>query len=245
VDPSAYLRHIGADAVALARAAAFDLHAAVPACPGWTVVDLVGHTGSVHRWVETMVRTEAGERLDRGRLPGPPADEESLVGWFRDGAARLVATLAEAGTERPVWNWSDEAQVSAFWHRRMAHETTVHRWDGEAAVGEPLGVEPELAADGIDELLTVFLPRHVEGAEALVGLGGTLHVHCADTAGEWLVELGDGTVAVTREHRKGDAAIRGGASDVLLFLWNRLPLDRVEVVGARAVAERWAEAVRW
>ena len=53
----------------------------------------------------------------------------------------------------------------------------------------------------------------------------------------------DDRVELLREHGKGDAAVRGPASDVLLFLWKRVPASAVEVLGDGAVVERWAQVV--
>ena len=60
---------------------------------------------------------------------------------------------------------------------------------------------------------------------------GTVHLHCTDVDGEWLVARRDGEVTVTAEHAKGDVAARGSASDLLLFLWGRVPADALEVFG--------------
>ena len=49
--------------------------------------------------------------------------------------------------------------------------------------------------------------------------------------------VGDSAV-ITREHAKGDVAVRGGASDLLLFLWHRIPADRLEVFGDPALLDR-------
>ena len=67
----------------------------------------------------------------------------------------------------------------------------------------------------------MFLPRLADNFDA-VG-DGTLHLHCTDVEGEWLVARRDGEVTVTREHAKGDVAARGSASDLFLFLWGRVP----------------------
>ena len=72
-----------------------------------------------------------------------------------------------------------------------------------------------------------------------VPVDGSVHLHCTDVEGEWLVTAdADGADVVTREHAKGDAAVRGPAHDLLMVLWRRQPLDTVEVIGDRAVAER-------
>ena len=45
-------------------------------------------------------------------------------------------------------------------------------------------------------------------------------------------------------HAKGDCALRGAASDLLLVLWHRLPLSAIEVMGDVGVAERFAAHTR-
>jgi predicted lipid carrier protein YhbT len=69
-------------------------------------------------------------------------------------------------------------------------------------------------------------------------LTGSVHIHCTDVPGEWLVTPSDDGLVVTREHAKGDAAIRGTASDLNLVMWRRTPLTAVEVIGDATVAEQ-------
>ena len=70
----------------------------------------------------------------------------------------------------------------------------------------------------------------------------SLHVHCTDVDGEWTVRAADAGVQMTREHAKGDAAMRGRAEDLLLTLWRRpVPAGAVDVVGDPASAEAWLE----
>jgi hypothetical protein len=45
-----------------------------------------------------------------------------------------------------------------------------------------------LAADGVGELLEVFLAPHSDG-EPVGGRGESLHLHATDTEGEWRVRL--------------------------------------------------------
>ncbi len=86
----------------------------------------------------------------------------------------------------------------------------------------------------MDEFLTYMLPDPRSGEDPLPG---SVHLHATDTPGEWVVRPGpDGAPVVTAEHAKGDAAIRGPASDLLLVLWRRVGLDAVEVIGDRAAA---------
>ena len=51
-----YLQALRADGTALAAAARVGLDQPVPACEGWTVADLVLHTGMVHRHKLEIVR---------------------------------------------------------------------------------------------------------------------------------------------------------------------------------------------
>ena len=118
----------------------------------------------------------------------------------------------------------------------MAHETAVHRWDGDDGVGARRPIDAVLASDGVDEFLTHFTRRSVDGAAPL---GGTVHLHCTDVAGEWIVrETPDGSITFDRRHQKGDAALRGAASGLVLALWRRVGLDDLDVVGDRDVAQR-------
>lgn len=113
----------------------------------------------------------------------------------------------------------------------------VHRWDADTAAGTQTSIAPKLASDGIDEFLTLMLSKVAPHAAAV---GGSVHLHCTDVAGEWTVREGDdGQPLVTREHAKGDAAMRGTASDLLLVLWRRIDLASIDVVGDTEVAARF------
>ena len=66
-----------------------------------------------------------------------------------------------------------------------------------------------------------------------------MHLHCTDVAGEWTIRETDDGAVVTREHAKGDAAIRGAANDILLVLWRRRSPSTVDVIGDAEVAARF------
>ncbi len=201
-------------------AAAVDagLDAPVPSCPAWTAERLARHTGMVLRYVGKVV--EAGGPIDAKALPKPPPGG-LVVQWFEEMARTTVDVLAAKDPDDELWNWAGQPPVAAFWQRRMAHELAVHAVDAQLAAAQAPLVPTALAADGIDELLTVLLPAKVTLGGADLGGLGTLHVHCTDTDGEWLVAPADGRLEVTRAHAKGDAALRGPASEILLRLCNR------------------------
>lgn len=227
-----------------ARQSGYD--ARVPTCPDWTVADLLDHISEVHRWVTMVFETRAQERPDRKAVPRPPEGTDRLAS-FEGGVAVLLGVLAEAGPDLELWNWVVGGPAdSSFWARRMAHEAVIHRVDVEAAAGQASGVgSPELAADGIDELLGFLdVRRRYQGDEGL-GLEGTFHFHATDTPGEWLVEVTPGAVTVRREHAKAPVAVRGPAGPLELFLYNRGDAADLEVLGDSALMDAWRRDIRF
>jgi len=216
----------------------------VPSCPAWTVKDLLDHCVTGDAWARTIV--EQGRAGSTERVLPADADPslrgEALVQAFREGAEALVRELSSADPDTPVWTFSSTNRTASFWQRRRAQETSVHRYDAQLAAGAPTPLDAVLAADGIDEFLTVFLPRLADNF-ADVG-DATVHLHCTDVEGEWLVARRDGEFTVTREHAKGDVAARGSASDLLLFLWGRVAADALEVFGDAELLARFRSAIR-
>jgi uncharacterized protein (TIGR03083 family) len=240
MDDIDFIAALRTDGAALAAAARRGLEATVPPCPGWTVADVVRHTGQVHRRRMMIVHDRLLEPPQAADPPAPPAGDE-LVDWFEQGLAALVTVLGREDPSTPVWSFHPPDQTVRFWRRRMAHETAVHRADAQAAHGpvEPV-VPAELAADGIDEVLEVFLAPRSERLR-IGGDGRSLHLHCTDTEGEWLLELLPDRVVVGRGHAKGDCAARGSASDLMLYLWGRGPASRLETFGDAALLSRVRE----
>jgi uncharacterized protein (TIGR03083 family) len=223
-----YLAAVRADGDALAAAARRGLDPEVPGCPGWTVADLVLHTGMVHRHKLEIVRG----RLARPPRPWPPPapDRRDLLGWYEQGLDELLTALDGTDPPTPVWTFHPPDQTAGFWRRRMAHETAVHRVDAESAHGEPAPLPAPLAVDGIDEVLDVFLVPFSQ-REAAGGGGEALHLQATDAEGEWRLRLLPAGVQVDRGHAAADADARGTASDLLLFLWGRAPAARLETSG--------------
>ena len=210
------LRHEGAALAGAARAT--DLANAVPSCPGWDVARLTGHVAHAYRWVTHIVRTHADAEVFPDDVPGPSGDDPVAV--YEDALAELVETLTNEAPDAPAWNWSEQDMTVAFWARRMAHETAVHRWDAQLAHGDPRPVEPDLAADGADESLGVFLPHYLH-EHPQDGLRGTFRVEATDTRDVWHGTLHPDRADLTRNDAPADATIRGSASDLLLAFWGR------------------------
>jgi uncharacterized protein (TIGR03083 family) len=239
IDDDTLLGVIWRDGLALADAAErAGLEAAVASCPGWSVADLVWHTGEVHYFWRSIVE-HGWEDPNQYVEPDHPSDGE-LVAWYRRGVDATVVLYRNADPLAAVWSWAPTGGNVRWVIRRMAHETAVHRWDAEDAGGAPLSIDADLAADGIDEFLAHFADTGPDGTPPL---GGTVHLHCTDVEGEWLVTESEpgrnGRYEVVREHAKGDVALRGLASDLLLALWRRRPLAGLEIFGDTGVAERF------
>ena len=210
----------------------------VPSCPAWTVADIVWHLGEVHWFWRTVIEMRATNPEDVEKAkPSRPDGYAELVASGRTQADRMVEVLVANADDIAVWTWAlDEAQHTVgFIRRHQAQEAAVHRWDIELAAngkGEP--VDAEVATDAIDEFLSVQLPWCVRAEKPLPG---SVHLHCTDVDGEWFIHA-DGRVETT--HAKADAAIRGTASDLLLMLYKRVPVDDLEVIGDSALASQFA-----
>ncbi len=102
---------------------------------------------------------------------------------------------------------------------------------------------PELASDGIDEFLTLMLPRNLRQQPG-GWTGQSLHLHSTDGSGEWLFQLGPDS-AVSFEHAHGDADVALQATASSLYLWclNRIPLNEIKLFGDRAVADQWTAEI--
>ena len=239
MEPAAWLHHLRADGAALADAIdGADLDAPVPSCPGWSVADLVGHVGTVHVWVSACLVSDPDQRPPRfNDLPTPPA-RDSLHDGDVDVHRTRTDALGADDVDRPVPTWAGR-QTVGWWLRRQAHETAVHRWDAQQSLATPTPFSTDLGIDGVDEFLELVVPRF---GSAAGGTGETIHLHATDGAdgeGEWLLTLLPDRVDVTTGHAKGDVAVRGTASDLLLLLWGRRQADELEVFGDAAVFTDW------
>ncbi|QDY75481.1 maleylpyruvate isomerase family mycothiol-dependent enzyme [Streptomyces qinzhouensis] len=219
--------------------------AAVPTCPDWQVRDLVRHTGTVHRWVTSMVA--GGHTEPRSPDPLPDLDGDPLTAWFREGHRKLVEVLDAAPADLRCWSFMPAPSPLAFWARRQAHETAVHRVDAESALGgapvtpgvlAPLA--PDFAADGIAELLTGF--HAGDRSRVRSDPPRTLRVRTVDTGQVWTVRIStDPPVTDASATGPADCELSGTADQLYLALWNRLPLSGVSLRGDASSAALWRE----
>lgn len=233
----------------------------VPSCPGWSVSDLVVHLASVHRYVARLLRERLTEQPDHSDLSFLllPADTdgwphpdnapnhaplpETLLDWFMDGAAALEELFRSSAPDEPVWSWAPD-RTAGFWMRIQAIEAAVHRWDAENATGTALPVAPALAADAVGQNFRVMAPFRRALRQAPPGSGECFRFRRTDGPDVWTVRFDGDTVRLGElgEEDGGpcDVELTGTASDLMLFLWQRIPAGQLAgVTGDRDVLDRW------
>lgn len=206
------------------RAGNAGLDARVITCPAWTVAELVGHLGAVHRWA---VANLTGSEHDRAATLQEAASSEDLLEWFAKGLDELSVTLRDVPEDVEAMVFlRDAPPPRRFWARRQTHETFIHGIDvlaaelGRLPTAAEGNIPPDIAVDGLDELLFGFLTRRRNKIE-LSGIQ-RLTVTATDTGESWTLHLGEERVTtVTGSDESADAVLSGPAAALYLGLWNR------------------------
>lgn len=255
---TAFHREILAFEAAARRAADEATAPLVPSCPGWSMADLVLHLGGVHRLVAKVVAdglTEQPDLTDTAlfALPEDRADwpvpeggphrgpmPPGLLDWFAEGARALEAHFRDGDPERRVWTWSWE-RTAGFWRRMQTIEAALHRWDAESAVGTPGPVEPVLAADAVAQTFEHMAPARRAWKQAPPGEGERFRLRQTDGPGVWTVSFEGDEVRLDGDTAGPcDLELTGTASDLMLFLWQRIPADRLDGMrGDPAMTDRY------
>lgn len=215
-----YQSRIAIEAGSLRTAAAsLNPDTPVPTCPGWTVQQLVRHLGRVFEMVIRVLQA-ADPQSPPGRVEPAPGDVFAI---FDHQLASMRDLLAATDPATPVWHFTPTApKTAAFWSRRMAHEVTVHGIDMQAAAGTNSVVDPDFAADGIDEVLTRLIQRRTD-AWAVGTHAGTVLYHAADAGRAWTVRLVPGQLpqTVAEAVTEPDGSVIGLADAVYRAAWGR------------------------
>jgi uncharacterized protein (TIGR03083 family) len=212
-----------------------DPGARVPGCPDWSLRDLVSHLGAVQRFWADVVAA--------GPADGPPPFVEGepggdLLEWSAESTRLLIDALRVAGPDRDCWTWwgaSEAPMTSSAVARHQVQEAAVHAWDAQESVGKPEPIPASVAVDTIDELLVVTLGSigawpHRPARIALSAVEGPT----------WLVDLTpSGAKAGPAAGGEPLATIRGSASDLVLAVYKRIPLERIDVDGDRQAVEEF------
>jgi len=232
MDIAEYVEHLRREGARLAEAAGWaGPEAPVPTCPGWRVADLLGHAGGVHRWAAAQLRSGRPEPL-----AAEPFTEQTLD-WYRDSHRELLDALAAAQPDVTCWAFLPAPSPLAFWARRQAHETAIHRVDAESASDSVTGVPAGFAVDGIDELLFGFFSR--PGGRLVADPPRSIALRATDTDAAWTVHLEPDGRRVVRDAEPADLTVAGPASDLYLLLWNRRDATSLAVDGDPGLLDLW------
>ena len=218
----------------------------VPHCPTWDAADLVRHTGGILAWMSAIIET--GQRVSRRTLDPAPNNPIDLAGWFLTTSERTLDVLGSADPDSGTWTFSTTGDNHvSWWHRRLAVEVAIHRFDIEHAAAHadrtpPTALNGDVAAAGIEEFIIEFLPGLLTH-DGIHNLNGTLHLHATDGPSEWWIDLNQSSSARPK-HAKADTAIRATRSDLLLWLTNRQTSATLNVIGEPAVLDAWSQLRR-
>lgn len=225
----------------LSLAEGADLASPVQACPDWTVADLVAHVVRVYRWAALVVgeaRTRRPAREERAGLEVADREREPLLAAFAAAHQGIVDVLRGAPDDLSCWTMWPATSSRHYWIRRQAHETLIHRVDlsGERA---PVAIAPEIAADGVAEMLLGFVPLVRPRASAPL----SIRLHATDVDRSWWVRFGpDGAESGQGAVDGAGTDVRGPAGELLLLLWNRRDWSGLEVTGPTEPLRAWREA---
>ncbi|HVF06064.1 MAG TPA: maleylpyruvate isomerase family mycothiol-dependent enzyme [Frankiaceae bacterium] len=236
MDRDRYLSLLNGDAALLRATAVRDLDADVSTCPGWKVRDAVEHVCEVYEHKVAAIAA-GGAKPDPWPPPDWPADRDPIA-WFDVAYARLRDALVHTDPGAPSWTWWPEDQTAGFWLRRMAQETAMHRADVECAHGLPSPIADDLALDGIDELFFLMFAGDWSDLPQ-PELTGTFTVSAADRS--WRVGCAPEEVTVAKGGGDADGTVTGNPSDVLLWLYGRVPDPFVELGGDPDALVRFRE----
>lgn len=247
--PDEQLALLAVECDRLASVSPNDAETPVPTMPDWTIEKLVRHVSFVHRMALAALSVPAADGMSNVLAAvEKPRRGPQFLDDYRASADEMLSAYDVVDRSAPVSTWEGPGSAD-YWIRRQLHEVTVHRFDAQNAVHAAGGAQPDAAdatgaADGIGEWAENFLTRFP--LDEVPGLAGrTMHLHTDDgTNAEFFLDFRGDRVVVTREHRKGDVAVRGSSADLLLAVWRRRPLDVLDIVGDEAVAHALYEGVR-
>ena len=232
--PERYFALIDADTERMLELASRGLSEPVPSCPGWTVADVVTHTAYVY---VHKVRVMAD-----GAWPQewPPATYDDLdpIEFLRLAKEGLFEEFSRHDPGERTATFGSDSTIM-FWARRMALEIAVHRYDVELAHSEVTEVDDELALDGVDEVLRVFLAgdyldpddvtRHPVDAAVAIQADGRW----------WVADVRADQITVSDEPAPCAATVSGSPADIFLWMWGRRDQTNVALSGDVGIVEEF------
>lgn len=218
----------------------------VPTCGGWTLQQLFRHVGRGNRWCAQIISERRNQPLDPREVRDgkPPDDMDAAIDWLDRGAQLVIDAVDHVGADVRVWTFIGP-RPAGWWIRRRVHEVTIHRADAALALGLPVELPPDLAADALSEWIELATvdKRHAPGLDR----GQSIHLHATEDklgpTGEWTIAHDEDGLWWSHSHGKGDVALRGPVTGLLLAtLRRRSAADAgLEVFGDTAVWDGWLE----
>jgi uncharacterized protein (TIGR03083 family) len=217
----------------------------VPWSDRWTVRSVARHVAGSHHAVAVILSDRP--TADFARAAAMPRVETSDPGfpeWFAGTTEELLHQCRVVPPEAACWAPHPLLEgTGAYWTRRIAYDTLVHRWDAEAGAGiAGPAMEPETAADAVDELLDVGV--RVIRAVADAPAGPSISLASTDAHRAWHLDLGEvGHLTIRTAPIDTVVTLRGTAEALLLWLWGRVDIaaGEIEIDGDRSVVARRTE----
>ncbi|MFC1409511.1 maleylpyruvate isomerase family mycothiol-dependent enzyme [Streptacidiphilus sp. N1-12] len=220
-------------------ASAPSLDARVPTCPEWTLFDLAQHLGQGRRFRAAIVAAGPADappaEAVAERTAPAPREREELLAWLAATTQQLLDTLLAADPEGGCWTGWGPTQLTdtcGSVARHQVQEIAVHTYDAQVAVGAPQPLPTEVALDGVEENL--FISSFTTSAWPHKPTAFDLH---AAEGRSWRLTVdGDGarTTRLPAAGQDPDAAglsLHGTASDLVLYLYKRIPVDSLRLDG--------------
>ncbi|MFE1558590.1 maleylpyruvate isomerase family mycothiol-dependent enzyme [Streptomyces sp. NPDC058734] len=219
-------------------ASAPDLDVQVPSCPEWTLFDLVRHLGGGDRFWAAIVAAGPADAPPAGAAEARaalvvPREREALAAWLDESTRQLLDALREAGPDSGCWAWWEDVQsplTAGTVARHRAQESAVHTYDAQLALGAPRPLPDEVALDGVEEFLTTCVATsspwpHKPAAIDFRTTEGPAWRLTLDGSGARVALLPPAAEATA------DAGVLGTASELILFLYNRITAESLRIDG--------------
>jgi hypothetical protein len=231
----------------------------IPACDGWRMEDLLTHVGRLYAgWYQYNLTRAPGEEDSapaKQSAPPLPDSHTERISYLRDAARAWEDRVRASDLDRPVWGLVLAVKPARFWLRRAASESAIHRWDGEDALGRATTMSPERGAASVDETIDGLWPAMIRSSDnpKLVNLralervrtspmrlpplpSDPIGIRAVDAGRSWRVQIVDRDVDVRRDCVLPDTIVSGSGHELCLWFWNRIPVDRMDVIGDRGRA---------
>ncbi|NKE61128.1 maleylpyruvate isomerase family mycothiol-dependent enzyme [Lentzea sp. PSKA42] len=222
---------------AIASAPSLDLQ--VPTCPEWTLFDLAQHIGEGRRdWAATVTAGPGATSKASAAGSPMPRERDALQVWLAESTRQLLDALREAGPDRGCWTWWGESQSPPTCRavaRHQLQQMAVHTYDAQLTAGAAEPLSQEVALDGVEDFLftccatTSAWPHEPAVVDYRTTEGRSWRVRLSSEGARIAAPAGEDTA---------DASAEGTASELVLALYGRIPLDSLKLDGDRRIFDQ-------